>query len=229
MGIQKINRESISDQVFQQMKGQILEGEWKPGDKIPSENELCRLMGVSRVTVRNALQKLSALGLVETRFGEGSFVCRGDASVLLSSLIPTAFLGERGLEEVLELRLMLEGPVCGAACRNASPEDVQDLRKRYELMEKYSNDLKQFAAADYQFHLQLARMSGNSLLIRIYGMINEVLASAFEEIVLARGNQAGLYYHKRIVEAFEHSDCAAARSVMEEHMRDLYESWGKTS
>ena len=64
MAIQKISRDSISDQVFVQMKEQILEGEWKPGEKIPSENELARQFGVSRVTVRNALQKLSALELL---------------------------------------------------------------------------------------------------------------------------------------------------------------------
>ena len=69
MAIQKISRDSISDQVFAQMKEQILRGEWPPGEKIPSENELARQFGVSRITVRNALQKLCALELLETHFG----------------------------------------------------------------------------------------------------------------------------------------------------------------
>ena len=58
--------------MFDQLREQILSGGWKPGDKLPSENELAAQFGVSRVTVRNALQRLSGLGLLETRFGEGS-------------------------------------------------------------------------------------------------------------------------------------------------------------
>lgn len=227
MSIQKINKESISDQVFRQMKEQVIKGEWKPGEKIPSENELARLMGVSRVTVRNALQRLSALGLVETRFGEGSFVCRTDADAMLQPLIPAAYLGDKGLEEVLLLRRMLEGPVCEAACSSASREDIQKLCSLLGEMEQYRNDLKQFASADYRFHLELARMTGNTLLIKIYSIINDVMENAFEKIVLARGSQSGLYYHSRLVEAFERGDGSAARAVMEEHMQDLYESFRK--
>ena len=126
MAIQKISRDSISDQVFVPMKEQILEGEWKPGEKIPSENELARQFGVSRVTVRNALQKLSALELLETRFGEGSFVRSPDAASVMSPLIPAAYLNDNGMEEILQLRRMIEGPVCGEACRRASEEDVKE-------------------------------------------------------------------------------------------------------
>ena len=60
MAIQKISRASIGDQVYQQMKDQIVNGEWKAGDRLPSENELAEQFGVSRVTVRGALQKLAA-------------------------------------------------------------------------------------------------------------------------------------------------------------------------
>ena len=74
MAIQKISRASIGDQVYQQMKDQIVNGEWKAGDRLPSENELAEQFGVSRVTVRGALQKLAALGLIETKLGDGSYV-----------------------------------------------------------------------------------------------------------------------------------------------------------
>ena len=73
MAIKKVVKSSVSQQVFDQLREQILSGSWKPGQKLPSENELAAQFGVSRVTVRNALQKLSGLGLLETRFGEGSF------------------------------------------------------------------------------------------------------------------------------------------------------------
>ena len=69
-----VKRISISEQIAQQIKEQIISGELKPGDKLPSENELCKMYQVSRTSVRQALANLSSLDLIETRFGDGSHV-----------------------------------------------------------------------------------------------------------------------------------------------------------
>ena len=79
-GVKPIKRVSVGEQVFTQLKELLVQGEWKPGEKLPSENELAAQFGVSRITVRQALQKLGALGLVETRLGEGSFVKQLEAA-----------------------------------------------------------------------------------------------------------------------------------------------------
>ena len=70
----KLKRTSVSEQIFAILKGKIASGEWKDGQKIPSENELAAQFGVSRMSARNAVQRLSALGLLETRPGDGTFV-----------------------------------------------------------------------------------------------------------------------------------------------------------
>lgn len=227
MAIQKVNKEGISEQVFQQMKDLILRGEWKPGEKIPSEHVLAQSFGVSRVTVRGGLQRLSALGLLETRFGEGSFVKTAGGSAVFGSLIPAVYLNDRSLEEVLQFRMMIEGPVCAAACEHADDEQRRELTRIYGKMKTYRGELREFAAYDYQFHLKLAEMTGNTILIRMYNIVNDVMRSAFDRIVLARGNQAGLHYHGLIVEAFTRGDSKGARAAMEEHMRDLCESYAK--
>ncbi len=72
--LQKIKVESLRSQVYMQLKNQLMAGVWKVGEKLPSENELCASLGVSRVTVRAAIQQLEILGLVETRHGDGNFV-----------------------------------------------------------------------------------------------------------------------------------------------------------
>lgn len=225
MAIRKISRDSVSDQVFVQMKAQILEGEWKPGEKIPSENELARQFGVSRVTVRNALQKLSALELLETRFGEGSFVRMPDAASAMSPLIPAAFLNDNGMDEILQLRKMIEGPVCREACRRVSEEDVKELKALFQKMEATKDYLPEFARFDFLFHIKLARTAGNSIIMRIYDIMNEVMKNSLEKVVQARGNRAGLHYHGRIVDAFERKDEEAAEKIMNEHMMELYESF----
>ena len=225
MAIQKVQKASVSDQVFRQMQEQILEGAWKPGEKIPSENELAELFGVSRVTVRNALQKLAALGLLETRFGEGSFVREAEASLLFQPVIPAAYLGNKKLEEILQFRWMVEGPVCEEACRLAGPEATEELGQIYREMEKNREDLSRFARYDYQFHLKLAEITGNSILTQMYRIINDVMENAFDRIVLARGSAAGLHYHGEILKAFQSGDAQKAGGAMREHMRDLWETY----
>lgn len=225
MAIQKISKARISDQVYQQMQDQIVSGDWKPGTRIPSENELAEQFGVSRVTVRNALQKLAALGLIETRLGDGSYVCQAEAKAILQPLVPTAFLTEDSLGEILQFRRMIEGPVCGEACRKAGPEAVQALAQLYRAMEESRADLRQFAHCDYRFHLEMAKLTGNSILIEMYRIVQEVMKSSFDRVVLARGSKAGLYYHKRILDAFSAGDSQRAQAEMEAHMKDLYESY----
>ncbi|MGM9538531.1 MAG: FadR/GntR family transcriptional regulator [Candidatus Onthomonas sp.] len=225
MAIQKISKARISDQVYQQMQDQIVNGDWKPGNRIPSENELAEQFGVSRVTVRNALQKLAALGLIETRLGDGSYVCQPEAKAMLQPLVPAAFLTDNSLGEILQFRRMIEGPVCGEACRQAGPEAVEALSGLYREMVDSSADLRQFADCDYRFHLEMARLTGNSILIEMYHIVQEVMKSSFDRVVLARGSKAGLYYHGRILEAFSAGDAQRAQAEMQAHMNDLYESY----
>ena len=74
MALHPVMRNSVSDQVIAQMKENIETGTWTPGQRLPGEMQLCEIFGTSRVTVRNALQKLAGEGLIETRAGDGSYV-----------------------------------------------------------------------------------------------------------------------------------------------------------
>ena len=103
MGLSPVKRESISEQVYEQIKQMIIDREWELGEKLPSETELGNILGVSRVTVRQALQKLAVLGLVETRLGEGTFVCEANmAARMKASLVPDIYLTPHSTEEVLD-------------------------------------------------------------------------------------------------------------------------------
>lgn len=225
MPIQKVNKSSVSTQVFEQMKAQLLEGAWKPGDKLPSENELALLFGVSRITVRNAIQKLAALELVETRFGEGTFVKKKHTGTAFQQLIPAAYLNDNSLEEILTFRKIVEGPVCRLACQRASKEDIEKLEQIYEDMLKSKEDLKQFAAYDYAFHQQLAKTASNSIFVQIYHIVNDVMMATFDSVVNRRGNQAGLYYHRLILDAIKEHDCEKAEQVMNRHMAEMYDTY----
>ncbi len=225
MPIKKVVRQSIGDQVFEQIKQQILDNEWKSGEKIPSENEMAALFGVSRITVRQALQKLAALGLIETRLGEGSFIKDATPGISMNQLIPMAYLNNNSLLQILEYRKIIEGNVAELAASKAGPDDLKKLEDAYLLMEKVKDDLVKFSDADLNFHLLLANMTKNTLIIQTFHIIHDVLRRAFTEIVSKRGNSAGIYYHKLILEAVKKGNCTEAKRIMDEHMEDLYNSF----
>ena len=145
------------------------------------------------MTVRGALQKLAALGLIETKLGDGSYVGNASTQTLLQPLVQTAFISDNSLGEILQFRKMIEGAVCQEACKKAEKKDVNTLSKIYQEMVEAGKDLRTFAECDYRFHMEMAKMTENSILIQMYHIVNEVMRSSFNKVVLARGNQAGLY------------------------------------
>lgn len=225
MPIKKITRQSIGEQVFEQLKEQIFNNEWKRGEKIPSENDLAVSFGVSRITVRQALQKLTALGLIETRLGEGSFIRDAAPGINMNPLIPIAYLKENSLQEILEYRRALEGNVAELATEKASEDEVAKLEEAYKLMEQVKDELELFSKADLNFHLLLANMTKNSLIIQTFHIFNDVLNRAFSQIVNERGNSAGIYYHKLLLEAVKNRNSGDAKKIMQEHMEDLYNTF----
>lgn len=227
MAINKVIRQNISDIILQQMKEQILNGDWKPGEKIPSENELTKVFGVSRISVRQALQKLTAVGLIETKVGEGSFVKKLNPGITMNNLIPALYLGPDSLKEVLEFRKVMEGRVAELACSKAGPDDIENLEKIYCDMKKDKDNLEKFSQEDYNFHITLGIITNNSIIIQLYTIIQEQLNIAFKKIVTVRGNKAGLYYHRLILDAMKEKDCEKVKKIMDEHMEDLFHAFCK--
>lgn len=225
MDVRPVKRTSISEQISGQLKEKLIAGELKPGDKLPSEHELCEMYQVSRTTVRQALANLVSLDLIETRFGEGSFVREVTNGLAMHPLISQTFLSEKSIVEVVEFRQLIEPNVTRMACEKATGEDVAKLRDIYRQMEREKDDLKQFAIWDCEFHNAVARISRNSYIIKIYEIIADILLHAFSDIVQKRGNEAGLKYHGMVLEAFLEKDAGKAWSAMKEHMDDLYRDY----
>lgn len=225
MVIKKVKRESVSDQVFEQLKSNILTGEWKPNEKIPSENELTEQFGVSRVSIRQALQRLAAIGLIKTKIGEGSFISELNVGVVMNHMIPAVYLNNNSLSEILEFRRTIEGKVTELAVEKATTEEIEELAEIYHEMEKEKDNLEAFSKADYQFHYLLGKMTKNTLFTQLFNILHNDLSNAFSEIVTARGNKAGLHYHKLILEAIQARDSKKAKSFMDEHMEELYASF----
>lgn len=225
MEVSPVKRISVSEQIFDQLKEKIISGELQPGEKLPSENEMCKLYGVSRTTIRQALANLSSLELIETKFGEGSFVKQTNIGDVMNPLLKVPRLTKESILEVIEFRQIIEPPVAKLACKKATDADVKLLRKLYQKMVDFQDDLTLFTQYDREFHLAIANISGNTHIIRVFDIISDVLFRAFDDIVAQRGNTAGLKYHGMLLNAFEIRDDYAVRRIMQEHMDDMRQDY----
>ncbi|MCI8531395.1 MAG: FadR family transcriptional regulator [Lachnospiraceae bacterium] len=229
MEIKPIRRTSISDQVCMQIKQLILDKDWKPGEKIPSETELAELFGVSRVSVREALLKLSAIGLLESRFSGGNYVRELGADIYLNAIIPTAYVSSNSLLEVLEFRQVMEAKVAGLAARKATPEDVERLEAIQQEMVREAGSLETFSEADLRFHIELARITQNSLLVACMELIRDVLGENMQKLVSQRGYDSGINDHRQILEAIRENDERKATLLMDSHMADICKTFIRIS
>lgn len=194
----RINRTSIVDQVCQSIKQDIVSGFWKAGDKLPSEAEFAESFGVNRLSVRMALQKLNTLGIIETRVGEGSFVCDFSLKPVLSEL--TVFYeGEDKYRDVRQLRNLLENECLCVATKSATDAEKQKLKEALDNYNRcsdiYNEDiddpqrLKQLVDADFNFHYQIIKMSHNQLYKDIYYMVQQLIRSHITKMLSTRSHR----------------------------------------
>lgn len=221
--LKKIKTESLRSQVYMQLKSQLMAGVWKAGEKLPSESDLCETFGVSRVTVRAAIQQLEILGLVETQHGGGNFVRDFSTINAMDTLHPLIQISEnQDIITVLEYRKIIEKGTIGLVVSKISEHDFDYLEETYTRMVALSTtqDCVQQAAADHQFHYRLAQISQNPLIVKVYELINVILSSAMVDIVGLLGTEMGLRYHRKLIDALKTGDKGLCEKLMEDHIEE---------
>jgi GntR family transcriptional repressor for pyruvate dehydrogenase complex len=217
--IKKIKTTSLRSQVYTTLKEQLMKGAWQEGEKIPSEHEFCAMFGVSRVTIRAALQQLEILGLVETRHGGGTFVKKFSACRNIDTLHPFMQIQEnQDLITIMEYRKIVEKGTIGLALEKITADDIAYLEKTWAVMAGPDCDIDDYTQADLEFHHHLARVSGNSMIIKVYDLINEILATAMRDIVHLAGRANGPAFHRKMIDALKKGDKAECEGLMEAHI-----------
>jgi GntR family transcriptional repressor for pyruvate dehydrogenase complex len=220
VGIQKIKAQSLQSQVYAKLKEQLMQGVWKAGEKLPSEHALCSMFGVSRVTVRAAIQQLGILGLVETRQGGGTFAGNFSAIENVDNLHPLMQINQnRDLITVLEYRKIIEKGTIGFAWEKITREDIEYLEETLRI-EKGAEDLAVYTEADLAFHHHIARITQNSIIIKVYDLISEILATAMYDLVSQMGREIGPAYHRKIIDALKGGSKAECEALMDAHMEE---------
>ena len=224
MAIKPIKKNSVSDQVFEQMKQAIINKDWEAGMKIPSENDLATMFSVSRISIRGAIQKLASLGILETKHGEGTFVKELTSGLYMNSLIPMLYLEKPDIMLILEFRKIIEVESAKLAALRSDENDIAKLQLLLEKMDASKNDLKKHSEEDLNFHFEIARMTKNPIIEKVNLILKDMLASVLQDIVAALGYSRGIYYHQRLFEAIKAHDSERAKQLMNEHIQNTIDS-----
>ena len=222
IALQKINKQNVSDIVYQQLEQCILEGVWKPGEKIPSENALAEQLGVSRVTIRNALQRLSIIGFVEARQGGGTYVKKENEGQTLQLIMPILMQTKPNAKYFLEYRLAIEPEIAALAAQRVTPEQLEQIQTHLHAYENavQTGNVDAIEPQDALLHYTIAVASNNPLIIKIYEIIKDIYGQNLAQIVRDVGVDAGIRYHRKIVNAIALGNAADARTYMRKHLSE---------
>jgi GntR family transcriptional repressor for pyruvate dehydrogenase complex len=224
-GITKVKAASLRVQVYTQLKERLMQGFWKIGERLPSESELCAQFGVSRVTVRAAIQQLEILGLVETKHGGGTFVRIFSPIEKLDAFHPLMQIEKnQDIITVLEYRKIIEKGTMGIAHEKASVEDLNFLEETYNAMVNAQEDMDAYTRADLAFHYRLAEITRNPIIIKVHDLLNDILSTAMTGIVHLLGRDIGLTYHRKLIDSLKDGDKGRSEALMEEHIEMTIEA-----
>lgn len=217
-------RKNITDQVYDGLMSMLLKGEYMPGDKLPSENELTEQYGASRNTIRAALTRMNVLGVVETRKGEGTFFKSIGTNMYLHEFVPSVLTETSDLMGLMMFRRGVEVSAARLAAINATDEDIASLEAYFAQLEGKEVSNNEFAEATTDFHQKIAIASKNELLVKILETIGWIITSRMADFLTYKPDVAdSKYYHDMVFRCIKQHKQEEAAFMMDCHMNLLIE------
>lgn len=224
MNYKRIKARKIYEEVAEALVEMIKNGDLNPGDKIESVNQLAENFSVSRSAVREALSALRAMGLIEMKQGEGTYIRQFDSSMLQIPIYAAVLMKKEDIKNLLEVRKILEVGVVESAAKKRTAEDLIDIKKALDEMEVATGDEELGEKADFNFHMAIAKASHNDLLINLMNNVSEMMVTTMREtrrlwLFSKHSTWERLYQeHKMIFEAIESQNVEAAKETMLNHL-----------
>lgn len=215
---------ALPDEIAKRLRNEIFRGTLKPGDKLPSEQQLCRMFGVSRPVLREAISSLKYDGVLESFQGRGVFV-KGDGSGSSFRIDSLDLNDQRELAHIIELLVAVEGTATGLAAARRSEQELRAIKKALDAMAEAIRDGRSGVEEDVSFHRTIVEASRNPFFITLVAFLENRVRNL---IRIARTNTAryeGLAYkvqeeHEAIHHAIADRDPDAAKAAAELHLRN---------
>lgn len=227
--LQEINNKSIVDQIVDNFTNAIIDGTFQPGEKIPTESEICESMHVSRNSVREAIKILIAYGVLVIRRGDGTYVKDKFDEKMLYPILYGIILQKDSAKQILELRKIIDVGIIQLSMDHITDNSMKLLEKglhafKNTLMTKGVSASAIFDA-DIAFHTIIVEIAGNDLLVGLCRYIDRITKASrlkTTELILSQNAIEDLYAkHEEIVRVFKENDKAKINNVVESH----YQYW----
>lgn len=219
--MKSVERISIVQQVINNLIAYIDENHCQAGDKMPTEKEMCEMLGVGRSTVREAYRMLQAMGKVEAIQGKGVFVVDREAQEKESGLNWFKRHGNSVID-FMEIRTALEVMGVRLAIRRASDQDIRTLEEIHSCFLNAIKEKNEIAMASYDeaFHNQIAVMTHNALMMRIQEILAECFVECRVELYkIDKNQQRAVEPHEKIIESLWERDEEKSADIMMKHMQ----------
>lgn len=212
---------TTAEEVVTRLREMIHRGELRSGDRLPPERDLAKQLGVSRPTLRAGIRSLSAVGVLKSKQGAGTFVVEADASPALDSnpLRLMASLHGFSNAEMFEARLILEMAIAGLAAERATSEHIAALAEELAEMFATLDVPEEYLVHDMRFHQLIAAASGNRIITALMNMVASILFDVRSKTVhRAHDLKESADMHRLIFRAIREGNTEAARGAMRDHL-----------
>jgi GntR family transcriptional repressor for pyruvate dehydrogenase complex len=222
--LEPIRKFRLYEIAVDQIKALILENQYQPGDRLPSERELAEKLCIGRPSVREALRILGLMGLIEIRVGDGTYVKDLSFFPYIDSVVSS--IGSRlkmqaeFFLKLWEVRKILEIGSAGLACLRACPTNLETLRQCIQQMEENIKNREAFIQAGIRFHQEIAKATENEILFLLWESLWDMIRRGQDETYQAvRSPQLSIQGHKKIYQALQQGSFHDSQNAMEEHLK----------
>lgn len=209
-------RPTTVEQVIQTIRSALLEKRLKPGDQIPNESELAEQLKVGRGSIREAMKILSAFGIVDIKRGDGTYVGTTANKKIFDPLLFRLLVVPSDIEELAELRILVETGIASLLVNNAGPEEIEGLAQACEALAaciaEHPDKPELALPLDVDFHTKMGKATKNKLVENLYSFVIELFTPT-----MLPGH--GIESHIALVEALRSHDREAAVAAIYEHDR----------
>jgi len=214
-----IAKTTLTAAAFERLIAYVVKGHWPPGSRIPAERDLCQQLGIARGSLREALKAMELIGLLESRVGDGTFVC--PRTEFLSRPLLWALTGTDHVElhDIMEARMLIEEDLAGLASERALPEEIEAIGRTISAMREAIASGQPIVDIDMAFHLAVAQAAHNVPMRNAVQLLRNLLKH-WISLKLTIDSIPGLVLRQHIVihGAIKARKPAAARKAMYEHL-----------
>jgi GntR family transcriptional repressor for pyruvate dehydrogenase complex len=214
---------SLVDQVEKRLIEVFLQKELRPGDSIPKETELATFMGVSRTVIRESLNRLKTMGLIESRKHRGTIIRSPDLSAIMSKSLIPGILGNKTLMDLFEIRLALEVGIADFIFARKMEADIEELEEIVKIEPDHSDNIFFDVDHEIKFHGKLYRMTGNNTLENLQNLLLPAFQQVYNTGLLKRKGKRNQYRsHKELVTLLRRGTPDEFREGMRRHLENHF-------